>query len=117
MMRDCLRHVAVLISVVSPCYVRSEWARRELVEFWKAAEQQGGVHFHNKARIFKVLKTPVRLEMHPPELQPLLGYEFFNVDPETGRIRELDEVFGVEAQRDFWMKLDDLAHEDRKSVV
>ncbi|PYU44342.1 MAG: hypothetical protein DMG54_09505 [Acidobacteria bacterium] len=108
---DRLRHVAVLISVVSPCYVRSEWARRELVEFWKAAEQQGGVHFHNKARIFKVLKTPVRLEMHPPELQPLLGYEFFNVDPETGRIRELDEVFGVEAQRDFWMKLDDLAHD------
>ena len=28
-----------------------------------------------------------------------------------GRVRELDEVFGPEAQRDFWMRLDDLAHD------
>src|SRR3990170_499671 len=49
--------------------------------------------------------------MHPPELQALLGYEFFTVHPETGRIRELDEVFGPDAQRDFWIKLDDLAHD------
>jgi hypothetical protein len=106
-----LRRVASLISVVSPRYVKSEWARRELAEFWKAAEQQGGVHFRNKARIFKVLKTPVPLELHPPELGTMLGYQFFNIDPDTGRVRELDEVFGPEAQRDFWMRLDDLAHD------
>ena len=106
-----LRHVAVLISVLSPCYVNSEWTRRELVEFWKAAEEQGGVRLHDKARIFKVLKTPVRREMHPPELQPLLGYEFFQIDPDTGKIHELDEAFGPEAQIAFWMKLDDLAQD------
>jgi hypothetical protein len=106
-----LRCVAALISVVSPRYVRSDWARKELAEFWKAAEEQGGIHFRNKARIFKVLKTPVPLELHPQELQPFLGYQFFNIDPDTGRVRELDEVFGPEAQRDFWMRLDDLAHD------
>ena len=106
-----LRRVASLISVVSPRYVKSEWARRELAEFWKAAEEQGGVHFRNKVRIFKVLKTPVPLELHPPELESMLGYQFFNIDPDTGRVRELDEVFGPEAQRDFWMRLDDLAHD------
>jgi hypothetical protein len=106
-----LRRVAALISVVSPRYVKSEWARRELAEFWKAAQEQGGVNFRNKARIFKVLKTPVPLELHPPELSSLLGYQFFNIDPNTGRVRELDEVFGPEAQRDFWMRLDDLAHD------
>ena len=41
----------------------------------------------------------------------MLGYEFFKVDPETGKVRELDEIFGPEAQRDFWLKLDDLAHD------
>jgi hypothetical protein len=106
-----LRRVAVLVSVVSPLYIKSEWARRELTEFWRAAEEQGGVRFRDKARIFKILKTPVRLEMHPPELQQLLGYEFFKVDPVTGRVHELDEIFGAEAQRDFWMRLDDLAHD------
>ncbi|RSL18145.1 uncharacterized protein DUF4062 [Edaphobacter aggregans] len=106
-----LKRVAVLITVVSPRYVKSEWTRRELVEFWKAAEAQGGVKFHDKARIFKVLKTPIPRQMDPPELQPLLGYEFFHVDAETGRVRELDDVFGAQAQKDFWMKLDDLAHD------
>jgi hypothetical protein len=106
-----LQRVAVLVTVVSPRYVKSEWTRRELVEFWKAAEAQGGVKFHDKARIFKVLKTPIPRQMDPPELQPLLGYEFFHVDTETGRVRELDEIFGLQAQKDFWMKLDDLAHD------
>jgi len=106
-----LRQVASLIAVVSPRYVKSEWARRELAEFWKAAEGQGGIHLGNKARIFKVLKTPVPLESTPQELKPFLGYQFFNIDPETGRVRELNEVFGPEAQRDFWMRLDDLAHD------
>lgn len=106
-----LQRVAALVSVVSPRYVRSEWALKELAEFAKAVQQQGGTRWHDKARIFKVVKTPVPLEMYPPELQALLGYEFFTVHPETGRIRELDEIFGPEAQRDFWIKLDDLAHD------
>src|SRR6185295_16498448 len=32
-----LARVAVLVAIVSPRYVRSDWARRELVEFWKSA--------------------------------------------------------------------------------
>ena len=106
-----LRHVATLVTVVSPRYVQSEWTLRELSAFAKAAETQGGIRFHDKLRIFKVLKTPVPLDKHPPELQPVLGYEFFKIDPETGRVRELNEIFGPEAQRDFWLKLDDLAHD------
>ena len=106
-----LRRVAALVPVVSPRYVKSEWARKELAEFCAAAAAQGGVRLQDKARIFKVLKTPVPLEKYPPELQSLLGYEFFKVDPDTGRVYELDEVFGPEAQRDFWLRLDDLAHD------
>jgi hypothetical protein len=106
-----LRRVAVLVTVVSPRYIRSEWTLRELKEFWAAAEAQGGVRCGDKARVFKILKTPVPIEKTPPELRMLLGYEFFKIDPETGRVRELDEVFGADAQREFWIKLDDLAHD------
>jgi hypothetical protein len=108
---DRLKRVAALVSVVSPRYVRSEWTLRELSEFSKAAELQGGIRWRDKARIFKVMTSPVALELHPPELRSLLGYEFFTVHPETGRIHEMDEIFGPEAQRDFWIKLDDLAHD------
>lgn len=106
-----LRRVAVLVTIVSPRYIKSEWTLRELKAFVTAAEEQGGLRVGDKARVFKILKTPVPLEKTPPELRMLLGYEFFRVDPESGRIRELDEVFGPEAQREFWIKLDDLAHD------
>ncbi len=108
-----LRHVAALVSVVSPAYLNSQTARKELIEFWKAAEAQGGVRFRDKARVFKVLKTPVPLEKQALELQPLLGYEFFKFDPDTGRIYELDEIFGSEALTEFWRRVDDLAHDMR----
>ena len=84
---------------------------RELKTFWKAAEEQGGVQLGEKVRIFKVLKTPVPAQSQPPELRALLGYEFFKIDPETGRAREMDEVFGSEARKDFWQRLDDMAHD------
>src|SRR5687768_3983577 len=106
-----LQRVKALIAVVSPRYVKSDWGRRELAAFCKAAEQQGGVRVRDKARIFKVLKTPVDRDLHPPELQSLLGYEFFKEDPVTGKMRELDEIFGADAEKDFWLKLDDLAHD------
>ena len=108
---DRIRHVVALISVISPRYVKSEWTRKELSEFYHAAEEHGGVKVQNKARIFKVMKTPVPVDLHPLELRSLLGYEFFKVDAETGKVRELDEIFGPEAQRDFWLRLDDLAHD------
>jgi hypothetical protein len=106
-----LQSVSALVSVVSPRYIRSEWCLREVTEFCKAAVLQGGVQIGDKSRLFKVLKTPVALEQQPPDLQPVLGYEFFKIDPDTGRIRELDEIFGPDAERDFWIKLDDLAHD------
>jgi len=106
-----LQRVKALIAIVSPRYVKSDWGRRELAAFCKAAEEQGGVRVRDKARIFKVLKTPVDRELHPPELQSLLGYEFFKEDPATGKMRELDEIFGPDAEREFWLKLDDLAHD------
>jgi hypothetical protein len=106
-----LKQVALLVTVVSPRYVKSEWTIRELTAFWHAAEEQGVVHVNNKARVFKVLKTPVPPDRTPSPLRTLIGYEFFKIDPDTGKVRELDEVFGAEAQRDFWLKLDDLAHD------
>src|SRR5262245_30558 len=106
-----LRHVAALVSIVSPGYVNSKWGRRELSEFCRVAEKQGGLQIHDKARLFKVLKTPVPRDEHPVELQPFLGYEFYKVDPDSGRVRELSEMFGPEAEREFWIRLDDLAYD------
>jgi hypothetical protein len=108
---DRLRKVAALVSIVSPGYINSKWGRRELTEFCRNAEAHGGLKLGDQARVFKVLKTLVPLDQHPPELQPFLGYEFYKIDPDTGRVRELSEIFGPEAEQEFLLRLDDLAHD------
>ena len=110
-LRQKLERVCALVSVVSPRYIRSESTRQELTWFCEAAQRQGGVSVRDKSRLFKVLKTPVALQDQPPELQSLLGYEFFKEVPGTGRFRELDEIFGPDVGPDYWLKLDDLAHD------
>ena len=103
--------VRLLVSIVSPRYMTSEWCLRELDEFRKAAVTTGGVRLGEKSRIFKVVKTPVPLEQQPDDMQGMLGYEFFTTDPETGRVREHAPDGDDDSRRKFWAKLDDLAHD------
>jgi serine/threonine protein kinase len=102
---------ALLITLLSPRYVKSEWCQKELESFLEASRRTGGPKWGNHYRVFKVVKTPTPVASHPPEIQPLPGYEFFTVDPQSGRPRELDQIFGPEAQREYWARLDDLAHD------
>jgi hypothetical protein len=106
---DRLPRVAALVSVLSPRYAQSEWCNRELEAFCRAAERTGGVRIGDKARIFKVVKTPVNRERLPEQVQPMLGYEFFVYD-ESGRPRELSREHGGK-ERAFMTKLDDLAYD------
>ena len=108
---DRLPRVAVLVSVLSPRYVKSEWCQRELNEFLKAAAATGGARVADKLRVFKVVKTPIPPELQPQDLQTALGYEFYTLEPASGRQRELGPMSPPDAQRLYWTKLDDLAHD------
>ena len=69
-------NLAVLVSILSPRYVKSEWCLRELEHFYNAAGVRGGIKIGDKHRIFKVVTTYLPYEKHPKELGQLLGYEF-----------------------------------------
>jgi hypothetical protein len=105
------RGAATFVLIVSPRSVKSEWTRRELKAFIGGAGERGGLLAGNASRLFKVMQTPVPVDEQPDEIRSLLGYDFFRIDPASGRVRELNEVFGPESERDFWLKLDDLAHD------
>jgi hypothetical protein len=79
-----LPRIAALVSIVSPRYVQSEWCNRELEEFSRLAERSGGARIGDKARIFKVVKTPVNRKRLPEEVQPMRDYDSFVYD-EAGR--------------------------------
>lgn len=106
-----VRGSAVLLSVVSPGYVHSEWCRRELETFVSAAEASGGVHLGSKRRIVKVVKTPVRPEEVPPMLQELNGHLFYREERDTGRSREFLLDTSGESRQKYEAAIDDIAQE------
>src|SRR5262245_233190 len=114
---DRLPRAAVLVSVVSPRYIKSEWCQRELTEFTRARDQSDSNQLGRKTRVFKVVKTPVPIEQYPAPLDALLGYEFYTVDSDTGRVRELSQLSPPDFQKLYWIRLDDLAHDIADSLI
>lgn len=97
----------IMISVITPRYLKSEWCTKEVDLFFKAAVENGGIAIDNKARIFKVIKTPVKREDQPEKIKPLLGYEFFRINKESNKITE----FGLfEKEKEYWDALNDVAY-------
>lgn len=111
-----LAEVAILVSILSPRYVKSEWCLKELKEFCRRAAQNGGLTIGDKSRIFKVVKTYIPLPEHPGELQNSLGYEFYEYDPARGRAKEF--ITDVTTARDirYWERLDDLAYDIKQLI-
>lgn len=102
----------LFLSILTPRYVRSEWCKREVREFCQYAESTDGLIIENKARVFKVIKTPVDQgaseRLLPPVMHNSLGYEFY-VQDEQGPM-ELDPHFGETYKQDYLRKVCILAN-------
>lgn len=110
-----LPQAKAMISVVSPPFIKSDLCCREVEQFWRGASQSGSLWVEDKARLLKVVKTLISSEEMPPPLaeifSPLFGFEFFELDPETGRVREFDETFGPALKQRFFERVYDLAYD------
>ena len=74
----------VMISVLSPRYIKSEWCNRELNEFCEAAENESGIRVGEKSRLIKVVKTPLIRTRQPSisqDFEAILGFDFFEQTP------------------------------------
>src|SRR6185295_8897322 len=119
-----LAKTAFLVSILSPSYIKSRWCRDELLEFYRRAAKNGGIKMNNRSRIFKVVKTPIGEDPAsdplegcdlPQELRMLLreslGYEFYEVDRLSGKLREFWPELGPEYLKKFLERLEDLAQD------
>jgi serine/threonine protein kinase len=104
-----------MVSVVSPPFVKSRGCVREIEAFWRSAIEAGNLRLEDRTRLLKVVKTPVAESDVPAALTEvfaeILGFDFYTVDPDTGRLWEFDETFGVEARRRYYERVYDLAYE------
>jgi hypothetical protein len=107
--------VKTMVSVVSPPFLKAEGCRREVAAFHQHAANQGGLWYGDKARLLKVVKTPVEMRDMPAPLSEIFArladFNFFELDAATGRVREFDESFGPVAKQRFFERIYDLAQE------
>lgn len=108
-----LDNVAVLIPALSGNFITSGGCLDHLEAFFKANENAA----NKSARVFKVLKAPLGVLDQPPRLRELLGYDMFQVDPESGEVREYSDYFSTEAERQYWMKMVDLTYDIYDTLI
>ena len=106
-----LDNAAVLVTVLSKEFVQSGRCLDTLEGFYKATAAS------KVNRVFKVLKSPLINQEHPPRLRDLLGYDMFQLDNETGEMKEYTDFFSQEAEKQYWMKLVDLAYDIHESLL
>ncbi|MCU0420394.1 MAG: DUF4062 domain-containing protein [Cyclobacteriaceae bacterium] len=106
-----LDNAAVLVSVLTREFVQSGRCLDQVEAFHKAAASS------KINRIFKVLKAPLTLAEQPPRLRDLIGYDMYQLDTETGQMKEYVDFFSAEAEKQYWMKLVDLAYDIHEALV
>lgn len=109
-----LSNATVLVSVITPRYIKSDWCTREISEFCAQAEKSSAFRVGNQARVFKVFKTPVDTQDPlPAAVRGLLGYEFFKW-LDDGTPVEFDRAYGESFAQEYNLKIANLAWELKK---
>ena len=106
-----IKKVATIIPVLSPSFIESGESLDTLESFFSILKKD------EVDRVFKVMKKPVSLEEQPSKLKELIGYDLFEIDPDTGEIDDFVDFFSPEAERSFWMKMVDLAYDIHESLI
>lgn len=102
-----LDNVGILVTILSKDFVQSGKCLDHVESFYKSVENSS----KTRNRVFKVFKSPLSVQDQPPRLRELLGYDMYQLDPDSGEIREYTDYFSSEAERQYWMKMVDLAYD------
>ena len=98
-------NAAVLVTILSKDFAQSGRCLDTVEAYYKATSST------KVNRVFKVLKSPLSNQEQPPRLRELLGYDMFQIDNETGLMKEYTDFFSLEAEKQYWMKMIDLVYD------
>lgn len=104
-------NAAVLVSILSKEFIESGRCLDTVESFYKATSNT------QINRVFKVMKTPLSNAEQPPRLRDLIGYDMYQLDTETGLMKEYADFFSEEAERQYWMKMVDLAYDIHEALI
>lgn len=102
-----LDNAATLVTILSKDFCKSGPCLDHTEAFVKASEDTP----QTIGRIFKVFKNYIPVMDQPPRLRPLIGYDMYQLDPDSGQTTEYTDYFSTDAERQYWMKMVDLAYD------
>jgi hypothetical protein len=106
-----LDNAAILVAVLTKEFVQSGRCLDNLEAFYQASANS------KINRVFKVVKSPLTTQEQPPRLRDLIGYEMYQLDSETGVMKEYSDFFSQEAEKQYWMKMVDLAYDIHEALM
>jgi len=108
-----LDNVGVFIAILSKDFIESGKCLDNVESFYKAIESTS----KNKNRAFKVFKSPLTNQEQPPRLRESIGYDMYQLDPDSGETKEYTDYFSTDAERQYWMKMVDLAYDIYETLL
>ena len=107
----------LLVPVITPRYVQSDWCNREMEAFHGANPPAGVAGPEFRSRVFKVIKTPLPnhlKKLEPIQIRNLIGYQFYAEDETSGLLTE----FGTDStEKLYWRMLNRLVADITKSLI
>ncbi len=74
---ESIRKSAIMICLLSPAYLQSQYCKKELQTFYsKAVAEPAGLHLNNRSRIINVLLNNIPFTQWPSELNGATGFKF-----------------------------------------
>lgn len=109
-----LKSTHICIPVFSTAFMESGECLDTLEAFAKSTTSKNMDLSHH---IFKVMKYPVPVDSHPSKVKELLGYDFYQVNYESGEIEDFSDFFSSEAEKNYWMRLVDLVYDIDDTLI
>lgn len=106
-----LSEFAVILCVMSENFEKEKPVVQVINQYGKILKKSNRMTADGVARCFKILKKPYDSDEAFPELEDLIPYDFYLIDPLTGDTQEFTRFFGNDAERSYWMKLVDMAYD------
>lgn len=106
-----LDNAAIVVAILTKEFVQSGRCLDLVETFYKNASAS------KTNRVFKAIKSPLSLQDQPARLRDSLGYEMYQLDDETGVMKEYTDFFSPEAEKQYWMKMVDLAYDIHEALL
>jgi hypothetical protein len=107
-----LDNVGVLVPILSHDFITSGQCLDTVEAFVKKVGDGSAPN-----RLFKVLKAPLTNQEQPNRLRDLIAYEMYQLDIESGLMKEYSDFFSPEAEKQYWMIMVDLAYDIHESLM